>query len=89
MDPRSRPGSGLPVGTVEDRLLDVRSQRDQSQNAGGIAGTGDPLVGGDLLDALVIAAGQPAVPAMGSDQGVDQRDVRLRVAVRVHRLAGG
>ncbi len=77
------------MGAVEDRLLDVRSQQDQSEDAGRIARAGNALVGCDLLYAIVLAPGQPAVPAMGPDKGVDQRDVRLHVAVRVHRLAGG
>jgi len=82
-------GQGCRVDAVEDRLLDVRGQQSQAQDTGGVAGAGDALIGGDLLDAAVLAPGQPAVPAMCTDQGVDQRDVRLRVAVGIHRLAGG
>ncbi len=77
------------MSAVEDRFLDVQCKQDKSEDAGRIAGAGDAFVSGDLVDALVLALGQPAVPAMGPDQSVDQRDVRLRVAVRVHRLADG
>ena len=60
-------GQGCPVGTVKDRLLDVRSEQAQSQDAGRIAGAGDLLVAGDLLDAIVLALGEPAVPALLSN----------------------
>ncbi len=56
-------------------------QQRQAQNARGITGAGDALVGGDLPDAAILAPGQPSVPVVGPDQGVDQRDVRLRIAV--------
>ncbi len=75
------------MGAIEDRLLDVGGQQRQSQDAGRIAGAGDARVAGDLFNAILLALGQPVVPAVGPDQGVDQRDVRLCIAVRVHRLA--
>ncbi len=68
------------MGTVEDCLLDVRSQQDRAQDAGRIAGAGDPFIGGNRLDALILAPGQPAVPAVGPDQGVDQRDIPYPLA---------
>ncbi len=77
------------MGATEDRLLDVWCQQGKPQDAGGIAGPGDSLVGGKLLNAIVLTIGKPAVPPVGPDQGVDQRDIRPRVAVRVHRLVGG
>ncbi len=55
------------MGAVEDRLLDVRSKQRQAQDAGRIAGAGVSLVGCDLLDAIVLALGEPAVPAMLSN----------------------
>ncbi len=77
------------MGAVEDSFLDVRRRQGQAQDPRGVAGAGDALGLGEFLDALVFAPGQPAVPPVGPDQGVEQGHVRLLVAVRVHRLPGG
>ncbi len=82
-------GQGCRMGAVEDRLLDVRGQKGKAQDTGRIVWAGESLVGCDLLDALVFAHGQPSVPAVGPDQGVDQRNVSLGITVRVDRLAAG
>ena len=56
--------------------------------AGGITGAGDVLADCDLLGAWVLAVGEPAIPAMGPDKSIVQRDGRHRDAVGIHRLAG-
>ena len=75
------------AGCVLLMIASWMSGEDQAQDSGGVAGACDPLIGCDLLDAFVLSLGQPAVPAMGPDQSIDQRDVRLHIAVRVNRLA--
>ena len=66
------------MGAVEDRFLDVGGQQGQAQDPRGVAGAGDALGRGEFLDAFVLAPGQPAVPPVGPDQGIEQGHVRVR-----------